>query len=167
VRIFFIYLLSVTVSCHLSAQNTAPKAPYLLNRTIPSFTLLNVDSSTYLTNKNLTRNKKTLIVYFSPDCDHCQHQTDSILLKINRFKNIQILMATYQPLHELKAFNQRYALSRYNIKFGRDVNFFFPPHYKIVNLPFLILYNEKGNLITTFEGITQVDKVLKAFANPT
>lgn len=76
-------------------------------------------------------------------------------------------MATYQPFEEMKAFYKTYKLSRYqNINIGRDVNFFFPPFYKITNLPFLILYNEKGKLVTTFEGITQIDTVLQAFKSP-
>lgn len=76
-------------------------------------------------------------------------------------------MATYQPFEQMKAFHKNYRLSRYpNINVGRDVNFFFPPFYKITNLPFLILYNEKGMLVTTFEGITQIDKVLQAFNRP-
>lgn len=31
------------------------------------------------------------------------------------------------------------------------------------SLPYLALYNKKGNLITTFEGTTRIEKVLEAF----
>lgn len=149
-----------------SAQQDIVTAPYLRYPTIPPFALLKIDSSTF-TKKSLAKNKKTLIVYFSPDCDHCRHQTDSMLAKMDKLKNIQILMATYQPFEEMKAFYKTYRLSRYrNINIGRDVNFFFPPFFKINNLPFLILYNEKGKLLTTFEGITKMDEVLQAFKSP-
>lgn len=76
-------------------------------------------------------------------------------------------MATYQSFAALKAFNETYRLSRYpNIIVGRDINYFFEPFYRMRNLPFLILYNEKGNLVTTFEGITKIDDVLQAFKSP-
>lgn len=160
-------ILIVLITQTASAQLDTATAPYLRYPTLPPFTLLKVDSSTF-TKKGLANDKKTLIVYFSPDCDHCRHQTDSILAKMDKLKNIQILMATYQPFQEMKAFHKTYRLSRYqNIHIGRDVNFFFPPFYKITNLPFLILYNEKGKLVTTFQGITQIDKVLQAFKSST
>jgi thiol-disulfide isomerase/thioredoxin len=165
-KTFLIYISLLVITGSASAQTNTQGAAHLRNPGLPSFTLLNVDS-TYFTSKYLQKNKETLIVYFNPECDHCMHQTDSLLAKIKKLKNIQILMATHDPLNKMKAFYKKYRLAKYsNIKLGRDVNFFFPPYYKIANLPFLILYNKKGNLVTTFEGITPVDKVLKAFADP-
>ncbi len=103
-------------------------------------------------------------MYFSPDCDHCKHQTDSMLASFNDFKDVEILMATYQPFDEMIKFYQAYGMSKYsNIKMGRDTRFFMPPFYKIKNLPFMALYNKKGKLITTFEGTTPVMKIVKAF----
>ena len=50
-----------------------------------------------------------------------------------------------------------------NSKMGRDEKFFLPPFYKIRNLPYLALYDKKGNLITTFEGTQKIDTILAAF----
>jgi len=47
---------------------------------------------------------------------------------------------------------------------GRDEKFTLPPFYKIKNLPYLALYDKKGNLITTFEGTQKVDTILQAFS---
>jgi len=157
-----LFLLMATA---ILAQSDSIKAPYLRFPTIPPFTLLKIDSSK-LTREDLSKNKKTLIMYFSPDCDHCKHQTDSMLAAINQFRDIQILMATYQPLKEMRSFYKQYKIAKYqNIKLGRDTHFFFPPYYKIVNLPFMILYNNKGKLITTFEGSTPITKLTQAFSN--
>ena len=54
-------------------------------------------------------------------------------------------------------------LASLNIKMGRDTQFFFPPFYKIKNLPFMALYNSTGKLITTFEGTTPMKKLLDSF----
>jgi len=46
---------------------------------------------------------------------------------------------------------------------GRDTKFLLPPFYKIGNLPYLALYDKKGNFITSYEGNVKVDAMLKAF----
>lgn len=161
-------------SSTLFAQQTTPppsatdqatvQAPYLRFPTLPPFHLLKLDSSTYLTKEDVKKNRRTIIMYFSPDCEHCKHQTESILADFKKFKDIEIIMATYQPFEELKEFNTHYRMFEHpNVKMGRDEKFFLPPFYKIRNLPYLALYDKKGNLVTTFEGTQKVDTILAAF----
>ncbi len=143
------------------------QAPYLKYPTLPPFHLLKTDSSTYLTKEDVKKNRKTIIMFFSPDCDHCKHQTESILGDSKDFKDVEIIMATYQPFEEMKEFYAHYHLADHpNIKMGRDEKFFLAPFYKIRNLPYLALYDKKGNLITTFEGTQKIDTILKAFDQP-
>jgi thioredoxin-related protein len=169
-----IAILAFSSSALFAQQQQAPQqtaqdqanaqAPYLRFPTIPPFHLLKLDSTTYLTKEDLKKNRKTLIIYFSPDCDHCKHQTESILQDFSKFKDIEIIMATYQPFEELKEFNTHYRIFEHpNMKLGRDEKFFLPPFYKIRNLPYLALYDKKGNLITTFEGTQKIDLILAAF----
>jgi len=165
VKQLFFNTLFLVMATGVFAQSDSLKAPYLRFPTIPLFTLLKVDSSK-LTRDDLSKTKKTLIMYFSPDCDHCKHQIDSMLGSMNKFQDIQILMATYQPFEQLRSFYKDYKIAGYsNIKIGRDTQFFFPPFYKILHLPFMVLYNNKGKLITTFEGTTPINKLLEAFRN--
>jgi hypothetical protein len=103
-------------------------------------------------------------MYFSPDCDHCQHQMDDILKDMESFKNIQLVLATVQPFDQMKAFNEKYKLAQYsNVYIGRDIKYILPPFFQMRNLPYLALYNRKGNLITTFEGNVKTKKLLDAF----
>lgn len=151
-----------------AAQTAADQAnaepPFKRFPTLPPFHLLKLDSATYLTKEDVKKNRRTIIMYFSPDCDHCKHQTESILADFSKFKDIEIIMATYQPFEELKNFNEHYRMAEHpNIKMGRDEKFFLPPFYKIRNLPYLALYDKKGNLITTFEGAQKIDTILAAF----
>lgn len=141
----------------------AVKPGYLKFPKVPPFTLLKTDS-TSLTRDDLAKNKKLLLMYFSPGCEHCMHQTDSLLANLNSLKDVEILMATYQPMNELADFSKKYKMDNYrNIKLGRDTKFFFAPFYKMHNLPFLALYDKKGRLLTTFEGSTPVNKLIAAF----
>lgn len=159
----FILLLSLTIFSSARAQGVPAEAPYKRFPTLPPFTLLGVDSSTF-TRDDLPKHKKTLIMYFSPECDHCKHQTEDMLKEMNRLKGIQIVMATYQPFEEITAFYKNYNLAAHpNIKIGRDIKYFFAPYYQLMNLPYLALYDAKWDLITTFEGNASVDKLVKAF----
>lgn len=143
------------------AQEQAPAKRFPI---IPQFTLLGVDSSSIITKANLADNKKTMIMYFSPDCDHCQHQTEALLKSIDRFKGVQIVMATYQPFEEMTAFYKKYNIGTYpQIHLGRDTKFFFVPFYQIRDLPYIALYDAKGNLIKTFESTTDIGKLAGAF----
>ena len=174
----FLIVLALIGSFYLSAQQTAQQppaqqpaqpaadsqAPYLRYPTIPPFHLLRLDSATYLTKEDIKKHHKTMVMFFSPDCDHCKHQTESILAAGKEFKDIEIVMATYQPFDELKEFNTHYRLFEHpNFKLGRDEKFFLAPFYKIRNLPYLALYDKKGDLITTFEGTQKVETLLNAF----
>ena len=35
-----------------------------------------------------------MLMVFSPDCEHCQHETEEIIKNIDQFKKYQIVMAT-------------------------------------------------------------------------
>jgi thiol-disulfide isomerase/thioredoxin len=172
----FLALIAV-VCCILSvsAQPVKPnqpatdsanaQAPYMRFPTLPPFHLLKLDSSSYLTKDDVKKNRKTIVMYFSPDCEHCKHEIESFLSEWNKFKDIEIVMATYQPFSELKEFNSHYKIYEHsNIHIGRDEKFFLPPFYKIRNLPYLALYDKKGELITTFEGTQKVGTLMDAFA---
>ena len=141
-------------------------APYMRYPTIPPFHLLKLDSTSYLTKDDLPKNRKTIVMYFSPTCEHCKHQTEAILADSKDFKDIEIVMATYMPFDEMKQFDEHYKIYEHpNIKIGRDEKFVLPPFYRIRNLPYLALYDKRGNLITTFEGTQKTDTLLNAFNN--
>ncbi|MFL5744521.1 MAG: TlpA family protein disulfide reductase [Niastella sp.] len=157
-------ILAFTVKL-ASAQTLPPDSPsYKRFPSIPPFTILQTDS-TNLTKENLKHHQPTLIMYFSPDCDHCKHQWAEMEKKMKELKKYQIVMVTYQPFNEMVDFYNEHKIADHpNIKMGRDTKFFLPPFFKIKSLPFQALYDKKGELITTFEGNVGVDKVLAAFA---
>ena len=129
----------------------------------PPITLLKSDSG-LITKQGLKKNQQVLLMYFSPDCHHCQRQMEDILQRINEFKRTQIILATYRAMEEMVNFQSKYKLENYsNIQVGRDTKYFIQPFYKVKNLPYLALYDKKGKLITTFEGNVSVDTLLHSF----
>ncbi len=160
----FTFLLACLLSSSIYAQKDSIDAPFRRFPGIPPFDLLQTDSSTHLTKANINQKHKTLLMFFSPECTHCQHQTEDMLAAIDSLKDIQIVMATYQPFEEMLAFNQKYEIAKYsNIKLGRDTKYFLPPFFRMKSLPYLALYDGKGNFITSFEGNQPVAKLVQAF----
>jgi len=142
-----------------------PEPPYKKNPVLPSLEILQPDSTT-LTNADLKK-QETLIMYFSPDCDHCIKQMNEMNKRMKELKKLQIIMVTYQPMDLLVDFIKTYKLQKYsNIKAGRDTKFLLPGFYQIKSLPYFALYDKEGKLITVFESNTPVDKLLKAFKKP-
>jgi hypothetical protein len=87
-----------------------------------------------------------------------------ILADFSGFKDIEIIMATYQPFEEMKSFYSYYRIADHpNIQMGRDEKFTLPPFYRMQSLPFMALYDKKGNYITHFEGNQKVETILDAF----
>jgi thioredoxin-related protein len=147
-----------------SAQSLPPDSPaYKRFPTLPPFSILQADSSTF-TKEKLKHHQPTMIMYFSPDCEHCKHQWADMEKHMKDLKKYQIVMVTYQPFEEMVNFYNEHKIADYpNIKMGRDTKFFLPPYFKIQSLPFQALYDKSGNLITTFEGNVKIDKLLAAF----
>ena len=101
---------------------------------------------------------------FSPECSHCQHETEELIAHKDELKDIQIVMVTLHPLWMMNEFIDHYKLKELpNVVVGRDIYYFFPSFYNIRNLPFLAMYDKKGNLITTFEGSMPIARVVETF----
>lgn len=126
--------------------------------------LLLPDSTTKFTREDFARKKPVLLMLFSPDCDHCKHETESIIREMERFKKIQIVMATTAPLDRMREYISSYGLDKYkNIVVGKDVNYLLPVYFDLKNYPFLAFYNSKKELIDVVEGALPIEKVLAKF----
>jgi thioredoxin-related protein len=161
VKKWMLTLLFIAGSLLTMAQ--APDTPaFKKNPVVPSLYLLQADSTTF-TQVDM-KHQPTLIMYFSPTCDHCQHQWEDMVKHKEALQHIQIIMATYQPFDEMKDFYKKENIASYpNIKMGRDEKFGLPGFFRMRSLPFQALYDRDGKLITTFEGNVKVEKLLEAF----
>jgi len=162
--LFLVTLLSLSFAS-ISAQTDSLRLPPYQRypKSIP-LKLLLTDSSTYFTKESLAKKKPVLIMLFSPDCNHCQQETEEMIKHIESLKNIQIVMATTQPFPMMKEFYIKYGLARFNnIIVGREENFTLPVYYDIRNYPFFAFYDRKKELITGIEGSVGIDKIMATF----
>jgi thiol-disulfide isomerase/thioredoxin len=140
------------------ADSTAPV--YLRFPTIPQFTVYKAPDSTAFTRDELEKKKPVVFMIFSPDCEHCQHETETLLANIDKLKNTQIVMITYLPYPEMIEFYKKYKIADYpQITMARDTKFFFPVFFKVRNLPSIFVYDKKGNFKKNFEGSVKIDSL--------
>ena len=160
--LLFCFFSMYSVQAQIPAP--VPEAPYLKNPGIPPFKILEVDSVRFLTKDNLKKNHLVLLIFFSPECEHCKHQMRDILDDFSKFGDIEIVMATFQPFDEMKSFYTYFRIGDHsNIFMGRDEHYMLPPYFRMQSLPCLALYDKKGQFITKFEGNQKVETILNAF----
>ncbi|MEP6596330.1 MAG: redoxin domain-containing protein [Ginsengibacter sp.] len=59
-------------------------------QSIPSFSM-QLTNGKLFSAKDLSREKPVIIIYFAPDCEHCQTLMNIFFKKIQDFKNAQII----------------------------------------------------------------------------
>ncbi|MBK7097709.1 MAG: redoxin domain-containing protein [Sphingobacteriales bacterium] len=157
---FFLLLASVLFTQVIFAQNEVPQ--YLQTKTLPPVRLILPDSSGWEIKAKRDKKKPMMIIFFSPECDHCQHETEEFVKNIDKLKHIQIVMATTYPLKDMRGFIKNYNLGIHpNIVVGRDYAYILPVYFNIKNLPYHAFYNKAGKLIGGFEGNMTIEKILQ------
>ena len=95
-----------------------------------------------------------VLIYFSPDCDHCQNFTQDLVKNYNVVANKQVVMVTFQDMNMLKPFVTKYNLNQYlNFKVGTEgTSYVVRNYYKISSFPYIAIYDKTGKLVKTYEG---------------
>lgn len=157
-KIIFSILIVITAAAATAQTDTT--LLYKRFPIVPSFKLINIADSTIFTKDNLKKKKPTIIMMFSPDCEHCQAETKDILANINLFKKAQILMVSPIDFKYMKEFYNEYKIANYpNITIARDPTYFLGTFYKIRSFPSIFVYDKKGNLKNSFIGSTFVEDI--------
>jgi thioredoxin-related protein len=137
---------------------------YLRFPTIPPFKLTKVPDSTVFAKDNLKKKKPTIIMVFSPDCEHCQEMTKQITTNIHLFKKAQIVMASPLDFSYIKKFYDEYKIANFPIiTVGRDPGYFLGTFYKVRSFPAIFIYNKKGNLVNWFTGEVDLKKIVDSY----
>ena len=154
-----ILLLSfvIAISCS-NAQSYVPPA------TIPPYHILTTDS-VYVTPANLKKNKAVMVIYFSPDCVHCQHLVSEMKPVMKSFKKMQVIMITWMPpLRGLREFAKDYHLNKYpNFILGTEgYTYVVQKYYRVRTTPYIAVYDKKGKLSKTFDKVPEMKDLVAA-----
>jgi thiol-disulfide isomerase/thioredoxin len=112
----------------------------------------------------LKKNEPVVLVYFSPDCDHCKEFAKHLIANYAIVQNKQVVMITYLPLPEVQQFDQQFKLSGHkNIKIGTEgFSFTVQAYYNVQHFPFLALYDKNGNQKVQFKEEVPFEKIKAA-----
>jgi thioredoxin-related protein len=131
---------------------------------IPPFRILKTDS-TYFSPTNLKKDKPVMIIYFAPDCSHCQHLMYEMKPKMKQFGNIQIVMVTFMEpnmLIAVKNFYRDFDLAKYpNITVGTEGHtYVVQRYYQVATTPYIAIYDHKGKLVKAFAKVPPMDELI-------
>ena len=161
----FILVLSL---CFISFYNNATaqsesQPPYKKTLTIPDFTVAKITDSSKFSNLNFEKGKKTIIIFFGPECGHCTVFAKKMMDSINLFKNTQILMVSSFDFVKIRKFYDDNKLADAPfITCGKDDNYFFISHYGIRAFPSAYVYNTKGKFVKSFESEINIKELSEA-----
>ena len=166
------YLLSIIIiftSIHSSFSQTQPKdssLPYLKNPTLPPIKIIQSIQGTdtsWFTNSNLVKGKSTIIIYFSPDCGHCQFEAKEMVKERDSLTNANFVWVSYHPMEDIVAFTEKYKLSKLaNCVVGRDPKYFIPAFFRVEFTPFIAVYNAQGHFVKEFRDGAKVSELFEA-----
>ncbi|MEI9935134.1 MAG: redoxin domain-containing protein [Ferruginibacter sp.] len=130
---------------------------------VPPFTITKVPDSSSFANTDLNKKQSVIIMEFSPDCEHCQRETDSLIAHIDLFKDVQIVMASPLNFENILKFYKDYKIADYpNITMGRDGAYALGSFYKIRNFPSIFVYDKEGHFKKAFSGSYPIQKIAAA-----
>lgn len=157
-KLFILFSLIVLAGCTQAQQNKQDITK------IPPFHILRTDS-TWFTPANLKKNKAVMIIYFSPDCSHCQHLMYEMKPKMKNFNNVQIVMITFTDFDRLKMiqnFSRDFGLSKYtNLTVGTEARtYVVQKYYQVTTTPYIAIYDHTGKLAKAYDKAPTVDELI-------
>jgi thiol-disulfide isomerase/thioredoxin len=157
-------LIGITASAQerkMNARDSMQLPAYQRFPTLPPFNILLQDSATVFNTYNVKKGRPTVLFFFSPDCEHCQITTDSLMKHMDEMKRADFYMFTFMPLTALRPFAAAHHMNDYkNIIVGKDYEFFFPMYYKAQTVPWLVVYNRKKQLVKAWNGTVKMPELV-------
>ena len=115
---------------------------------LPPFRMMQTSGKVFKA-EDLPMGKPIIIIYFSPECDHCEKLMKELVKRTEELKKASIAMVTYLPVEKVLEFEKTYLLKKYsNIYTGTEgSSFFLKNYYNLTEMPFAALYSKNGDLL--------------------
>ena len=158
---FFIVIAAVVIVLGVLVLKTinkvqSDKATLMLLQRLPEMPFY------YLYDGKDSKDKPTIVVLFSPDCDYCHRTAEELVANKNELNLIQVIMVTQSGVKETKEFFQKYKLSELpDLKVAVDKKNEFHKYFGNANVPTFYLYNNKHVFIQKIQGETKVSHLIK------
>ncbi len=129
--------------------------PYKLNPGLPVFNLLLRDSIELFNTFYIPKGRPIALMFFSPDCEHCQHAMTALTNGMDSISNIRFYLITMvRSMTDIRKFcNDRHLEKYKNIEVvGQDSEFAFIDFFGTMHIPDIALYDSDKQFVHLFEG---------------
>lgn len=154
-----LFMLSFIVFMHAAHAQPKDKS----EKKLPNFAFVDLDGIAHSTHASGNA-KYTMVVYFDPDCDHCNEQAERIKKEMNKFKNVKMIWTSFGDENSMKNFKQKYFGNNKNVVFFHDpkMNIFkyFPD---AIETPTLYLFENKTKTQLAKLGECEASKIYAYF----
>jgi thioredoxin-related protein len=155
-KLLVLLTLIIAAGCS-NAQNIQTIAPYRILTT----------DSVIRTPKDLKKNKPVMLIYFSPDCSHCQHMMYEMKPVMKELRNIQVVMITFSNNYDLRGIREFYrdfGLANYpNFLVGTEgYSYVVQRYYSVRTTPYIAIYNHQGKLVKAFDKAPKMEELIEA-----
>jgi peroxiredoxin len=104
---------------------------------------------------------KIMLVFFQPDCDHCQHEAQQMQQNLESFSTCTLYFVSSAAAQEIEKFSKDYKLDgKTNIYFGMTPGENVINSYGPIQTPSVYIYNDQ-KFIKEFNGQVEVGVILK------
>jgi hypothetical protein len=154
----FLVLILLFAGSFLSADAQSRQTVSVL----PDFSFFKLDGTSF-TRNNMKAGVKSIIIYFDPGCDHCQHEVEAIGKRYNEFKDVAFYLVSANEKTQISSFMQTFGKDlngRNNVTVLHDPELQFFYKFSPTTFPAIYVYSFQGKLIKQFSGTTKVDDLL-------
>lgn len=129
---------------------------------LPAYSFVGVDGQA-VSNAQLAKAVPTVVVFFDPDCDHCQRQAQWIRASESLFGRTQFLWVSTAELNAIKAFSPKYlAGAKLKHTFAKDAKYQFDSWFGYSVAPTVLAFDAAGKLVKTWSNEVAADEIAAA-----
>lgn len=157
---FFTFILIVTACIFGQAQTQTLDVP----NTIPTFQLVKIKGDGIFDSKDISKNKKTVLGYVSPECIHCLLSLELINNNFDYFKNVNLVLITEYSKADFEAKVLPIApklFTEKNVEILQDSEYEMPEKLKLQTLPTYFVFDKKGEFETIKKGSIEIIQIFQ------
>jgi len=156
-QVFGIFI--VFMFCQCKQYSLTPVTGDLM----PSVDVLLMDSTTVFNTSKMEGKDSYVLVFFEPDCPHCQKEIESVLKDIGAFGNTKFCLLSVSSFSEIRNFYKHYDIGRYaNVIVGKDTAAGYAKYFGIRTVPHTSIYASDRSLKKVFDSSVDSKKLIAA-----
>ncbi len=100
------------------------------------------------------------MIFFEPDCDHCQREANEMQKHLDAFSKYTVYFFSPAPMDQMQQFFMKYNLSGPNIFYAQTPFNVILQELGAIPAPSVYIYTEQGKLVKAFKGETPMEKIV-------